>query len=131
MSDCCETKNDAPNFRGEKFLLPGRGEIKIAPLCRPKDFTLALIGNPNAGKTTLFNVLTGLRARTANFPGTTVEKKIGNLKINGGQINIVDLPGLYSLDGGSPEEKIASDALRGIGMAAPDAALVVVDATNL
>ncbi|HLX94134.1 MAG TPA: ferrous iron transport protein B [Verrucomicrobiae bacterium] len=96
-------------------------------------FTLALVGNPNAGKTTLFNALTGLRAKTANFPGTTVERKIGKLQLGQRQVVIVDLPGLYSLESSSPEEKLASDALRGRldQHPAPDAALVVVDATNL
>ena len=95
-------------------------------------FTLALVGNPNAGKTTLFNVLTGLRAKTANFPGTTVERKVGRLHLDHRQIVVVDLPGLYSLDSKSPDEKLASDALQGkLDHPAPDAVLVVVDATNL
>ena len=96
-------------------------------------FTLALVGNPNAGKTTLFNALTGLRAKTANFPGTTIERRVGRMQIGQRQIIIVDLPGLYGLESSSPEEKMASNALRGhlAKHAAPDAALVVVDATNL
>lgn len=94
-------------------------------------FTLALVGNPNAGKTTLFNALTGLRAKTANFPGTTVERKVGRLHLDHKQIVVVDLPGLYSLDSTSPDEKLASDALQGKLDHAPSAALVVVDATNL
>ena len=95
-------------------------------------FTLALVGNPNAGKTTLFNALTGLRAKTANFPGTTVERKVGRLHLDRKQIVVVDLPGLYSLDSKSPDEKLAADALQGkLEHTAPDAALVVVDATNL
>jgi ferrous iron transport protein B len=95
-------------------------------------FTLALVGNPNAGKTTLFNALTGLRAKTANFPGTTVERKVGRLHLDHRQIVVVDLPGLYSLDSTSPDEKLAADALQGkLEHTAPDAALVVVDATNL
>jgi len=95
-------------------------------------FTLALVGNPNAGKTTLFNALTGLRAKTANFPGTTVERKVGRLHVGGQQIVVIDLPGLYSLDSTSPDEKLAADALQGkLEHTAPDAALVVVDATNL
>ena len=90
------------------------------------------MGNPNAGKTTLFNALTGLRAKTANFPGTTVERKVGRLHLDHKQIVVVDLPGLYSLDSKSPDEKLASDALQGrLEHTAPDAALVVVDATNL
>lgn len=96
-------------------------------------FTVALIGNPNAGKTTLFNALTGLRAKTANFPGTTVERRVGRAHVSDRQIVIVDLPGLYSLEGKSPDEKLASDALHGrlAEHPAPNAALVVVDATNL
>ena len=95
--------------------------------------TIALVGNPNAGKTTLFNALTGMRAKTANFPGTTVERRVGRAKIGGNQIVMVDLPGLYGLESSSPDEKLASDALRGKldGHPAPNAALVVVDATNL
>ena len=61
-------------------------------------FTLALVGNPNAGKTTLFNALTGLRAKTANFPGTTIERRVGRVQIGQRQIIIVDLPGLYGLE---------------------------------
>ena len=61
---------------------------------QPHAFTLALVGNPNAGKTTLFNALTGLRAKTANFPGTTVERKVGRLHLDRKQIVVVDLPGL-------------------------------------
>jgi len=95
-------------------------------------FTLALVGNPNAGKTTLFNALTGLRAKTANFAGTTVERKVGRLHLDHRQVVVIDLPGLYSLDSKSPDEKLASDALQGkLGHTAPDAVLVVVDATNL
>ena len=56
-------------------------------------FTLALVGNPNAGKTTLFNALTGLHAKTANFPGTTVERKVGRLHLDHKQVVVVDLPG--------------------------------------
>ena len=76
-------------------------------------FTLALVGNPNAGKTTLFNALTGLRAKTANFPGTTVERRVGRAHVGDRQIVMVDLPGLYSLESSSPDEKLASDALHG------------------
>jgi ferrous iron transport protein B len=96
-------------------------------------FTVALLGNPNAGKTTLFNALTGLRAKTANFAGTTVERRVGRAHIGDHQVVIVDLPGLYSLESNSPDEKLASDALHGrlADHPAPNAALVVVDATNL
>jgi ferrous iron transport protein B len=109
-------------------------EPPLTPAQRPhRIFTLVLVGNPNSGKTTLFNALTGLRAKTANFPGTTIERRVGRMQIGQRQICIVDLPGLYGLESSSPEEKVASDALRGrlAKHAAPDAALIVVDATNL
>ena len=109
-------------------------EPPLSPAQHPhRVFTIALVGNPNAGKTTLFNALTGLRAKTANFPGTTIDRRVGRVQIGQRQIVIIDLPGLYGLESSSPEEKMASDALRGrlAKHAAPDAALVVVDATNL
>jgi ferrous iron transport protein B len=117
-----------------KSVLETRCELQLSTLESPhRAFTLALIGNPNAGKTTLFNELTGLRAKTANFPGTTIERRVGRAHIDHRQIVVVDLPGLYSLENTSPEEKVASDSLHGrlAGHSAPDAALVVVDATNL
>ena len=111
------------------------GKISIAPLPQQakRKFTLALVGNPNAGKTTLFNALTGLRAKTANFPGTTVEQRIGKATVGQREVLLVDLPGLYGLESSAPEEKLAADALRGrlAGQPAPDAVLVIVDATNL
>ncbi len=96
-------------------------------------WTLALVGNPNAGKTTLFNALTGLRAKTANYPGTTYEQKTGRAMMGGREVLVVDLPGLYGLESAAPEEKLASDVLHGRlnGSPRPDAALVIVDATNL
>lgn len=115
-------------------------EITLAPppgfatQHRHRGFTIALVGNPNSGKTSLFNLLTGLRAKTANFPGTTVERKVGRIHFpDHRQAVVVDLPGLYSLDMNSPDEKLASDALHGrlANHPAPNAALVVVDATNL
>ena len=93
---------------------------------------VALIGNPNTGKTTLFNRLTGLRAKTANFPGTTLERRLGSLLLGGQRVELEDLPGLYGLSAGSPEENVARDALLGnAGRPRPAAALVVVDQTNL
>jgi ferrous iron transport protein B len=92
------------------------------------DLTIALAGNPNAGKTTIFNVLTGLRQHTGNWPGKTVEKKEGRIEHGGGTINIVDLPGTYSLTAYSPEEIIARDF---IIEQHPDVVINVVDATNL
>lgn len=92
------------------------------------DLTIALAGNPNAGKTTIFNMLTGLRQHTGNWPGKTVEKKEGEIELNDLKINIVDLPGTYSLTAYSPEEIIARDY---IIQERPDVVINVIDATNL
>ena len=95
--------------------------------------TIALAGNPNAGKTTLFNSLTGLKQKVANYPGVTVERKEGPWTLAGKAVNLIDLPGLYSLDATSLDEQIASDIIRGDqeGVPKPDAIIAVVDATNL
>ena len=95
---------------------------------------VAVIGNPNAGKSTLFNALTGLRQRVGNYPGVTVEKRTGTAyTLHGEAIELIDLPGLYSLSPRSPDEKIAWQVLRGEspGVPRPDAVLCVVDASNL
>jgi ferrous iron transport protein B len=94
---------------------------------------IAVIGNPNTGKTTLFNALTGLMQRTGNFPGVTVEKKTGILYIGEQQIDLIDLPGTYSLAANSPDEIIAADVLLGQqdGAKLPDAVILVADASNL
>jgi ferrous iron transport protein B len=96
---------------------------------------IALAGNPNAGKTTLFNALTGLRQKVANYPGVTVERKEGVWPIAEGAppARLIDLPGLYSLDAASIDEQIARDVITGriTGLPAPDVIVAVVDATNL
>ncbi|MDI1242183.1 MAG: ferrous iron transport protein B [bacterium] len=94
---------------------------------------IALAGNPNAGKTTLFNALTGLGQKVANYPGVTVERKEGAWTIGEQQSRLIDLPGLYSLDATSIDEQIASEVLRGevSGLPKPNAVVAVVDATNL
>jgi ferrous iron transport protein B len=114
MSSCCETSD---TLKADGRLL-----------------TIALAGNPNSGKTSIFNALTGLRQKVANYPGVTVEKKTGRCRLaDGSMANIVDLPGAYSLISRSPDEKIAMEVLRGLrrDTPAPDAVIVVVDASNL
>ena len=96
--------------------------------------TIALIGNPNTGKTTLFNGLTGLSQQVGNFPGVTVERKIGRMQLEQGRrIDLLDLPGTYSLAAHSPDEMIAVDVLLGQqqGVEPVDAILAIVDASNL
>jgi len=114
MSSCCQTLAE-----------PTRGTAKL---------TVALAGNPNSGKTTLFNALTGLRQKVANYPGVTVEKKTGRCKLPDGSVaDIIDLPGTYSLISRSPDEHVAMEVLRGLrpDTARPDVVIVVVDASNL
>ena len=96
-------------------------------------FYVALAGNPNAGKTTLFNALTGLGQKVANYPGVTVERKEGTWKEKKINARVIDLPGLYSLDTTSIDEGIARDVLVGKldGLPKPDVLIAVVDATNL
>jgi ferrous iron transport protein B len=91
-------------------------------------FTVALAGNPNSGKSTIFNALTGARQHVGNWPGKTVEKKEGRCAIDGVEFVIIDLPGTYSLSAYSLEEIIAMDYLVD---ERPDVVVVVVDAANL
>jgi len=93
-----------------------------------KQFTIALAGNPNSGKSTVFNALTGARQHVGNWPGKTVEKKEGICKRDGYEIQVVDLPGTYSLTAYSLEEVIARDY---IIEEKPDVVIDVVDAANL
>jgi ferrous iron transport protein B len=94
---------------------------------------VAIAGNPNAGKTTLFNVLTGSRDRVGNYPGVTVERRAGDMPVPGhDKVELVDIPGTYSLVARTGEEQIALEALLGLhGERAPDAVIVCVDATQL
>jgi ferrous iron transport protein B len=95
---------------------------------------IALVGNPNCGKTALFNILTGSRQKVANYAGVTVERKEGSLLTPSGlRIRILDLPGAYSLDPLTPDEQVTADVLLGRrnGESAPDFVVCVTDATNL
>ena len=91
-----------------------------------KVFRIALAGNPNCGKTTIFNQLTGTRQHVGNYPGVTVERKIGRFQLEELSVEIVDLPGIYSLSSSSPEEKVAFQELMSPGI---DLILNVVDAS--
>src|ERR687896_1689364 len=114
----------------------------IAPTGAPIDghvaqhgtLRVALIGNPNTGKTTLFNALTGMRQRVANFAGVTVERVEGSYRgPDGRRVTVLDLPGSYSLSAHTPDEAIALDVLlgRAAGVPLPEVVVVVVDAHNL
>ena len=105
-----------------------------APVGLPRMPVYALVGNPNSGKSTLFNALTGLKQKVGNYPGVTVEKKTGTTYSQHGRpITVIDLPGTYSLAARSPDEAIVRDVLLGrrADTAQPDRILCVVDATNL
>jgi ferrous iron transport protein B len=111
------------------------------PVARPLDDalvtsyrTVAVVGPPNSGKTTLFNRLTGLRQKVGNFPGVTVEHHVGYIRDGEGEeVALIDLPGIYSLTPKSEDEKVAIDVLQGNmpGMSRPDAVIVVLNSTNL
>jgi ferrous iron transport protein B len=95
---------------------------------------IALVGNPNAGKSALFNALTGARQKVGNYPGVTVERHSGRMSLPDGRpVELIDLPGTYGLEPSSPDEQVTRDVLFGTqaGERLPDAILVVVDATNL
>ena len=96
--------------------------------------TVALVGNPNCGKTALFNRLTGARQKVANYAGVTVERKIGLARLDATHtVAVIDLPGTYSLDPATPDEQVTLDVLNGqrAGEARPDLLVAVLDATNL
>ena len=93
-----------------------------------KEITIALAGNPNSGKTTVFNNLTGAHQHVGNWPGVTVEKKEGSYHYGGYQVRVVDLPGVYSLTAYSPDEVVARNfILEGV----PDVVVNILDASNL
>ena len=103
------------------------------PMPLGDEVSLALVGNPNAGKTTLFNALTGLRAKTSNFPGTTIEHRTGRTIIAHRNVRLIDLPGLYSINSATAEERTARAAIEGDlpGLPTPCGVVLLLDATNL
>jgi ferrous iron transport protein B len=105
-----------------------------SPAAMSRNPVYALVGNPNCGKSTLFNALTGLKQKVGNYPGVTVEKKVGTAYSQHGQpITVIDLPGAYSLAARSPDEAVTRDVLLGrrADTPQPDRILCIVDATNL
>src|SRR5262249_45805714 len=106
-------------------------EEKVPPMTTK--WTAALVGNPNTGKTTLFNALSGLHQRVGNYPGVTVETKKGQMTCAGQPFELIDLPGTYSLAPRSPDEMVAVDVILGqqAGEARPDVVVSIVDASNL
>jgi ferrous iron transport protein B len=108
--------------------------IQFRNLAATKKHVVAVVGPPNSGKSTLFNALTGLRQKVANFPGVTVEHHVGTVKLADGQeVFLVDLPGVYSLTPRSEDERVTHDALKGMNpsIGKPDAVLLILDSTNL
>ncbi|MFM6831386.1 MAG: FeoB small GTPase domain-containing protein, partial [Novosphingobium sp.] len=120
---------DRPNEEGDDAAASGAATPRVA----------ALVGNPNAGKSALFNALTGARQKIANYPGVTVERKAGRLPLpatgqdGASTIELVDLPGSYALHASSPDEEVTRRVIMGEqpGQAKPDVLVVVLDASNL
>src|SRR6201981_1773187 len=118
MNACCET----PHF--EPPQAPSNGSLR----------TVVLIGPPNSGKSTLFNRLTGLRQKVANYPGVTVEQRMGLMSgVNRDDLTLIDLPGVYSLNPYTEDARVAIDVLKGKmpGTPKPDAILLVLDSLHL
>jgi len=124
---------------GAKAMETGQAQRQdAAPVATPQSIpvkkrTAALVGNPNTGKTTLFNALSGLRQRVGNYPGVTVETKKGQMCCGGQTFELIDLPGTYSLSPRSPDEMVAVDVILGRqkGEVRPDVVVSIVDASNL
>ena len=121
---------------GERTLPISTIQVPLPPGHKAPDaeeVCIALVGNPNAGKTTLFNALTGLRAKTANFPGTTIERRVGHTRLADQRVRLLDLPGLYSLASITPEERLAREVLLGqrAHQAQPQGIILLLDATTL
>ena len=126
MSSC---HGDAPR----SSLLPNPA-IPLPRAAHERDIIVAIVGPPNAGKSTLFNRLTGLRQKVANFPGVTVEHRTGKAKLDGlHEVFLVDLPGIYSMNPRAEDEQVTHDVLTGerSDFPKPDAVILILDSTNL
>src|SRR5579885_1499677 len=125
MSDCHGSTPRAS-------LLPNPS-IRPPSAAHDRPIIVAIVGPPNSGKSTLFNRLTGLRQKVANFPGVTVEHRMGRVKLDDRDVFVVDLPGVYSLKPRSEDERVTHDVLQGDmpGLPKPDAVLLILDSTNL
>src|SRR5215468_5503212 len=122
MSDCHDCSSS------------GVGVLPAPPVTGEHQRVVAIVGPPNSGKSTLFNRLTGLRQKVANFPGVTVEHRMGKAKLNSGrEVALVDLPGIYSLEPRTEDERVTHDVLTGDmpNLPRPDAVLLILDSTNL
>jgi len=99
----------------------------------PRAKSAVVIGNPNSGKSTLFNHLTGLNQKTANYPGVTVERRSGTVFFNNKKMDLIDLPGCYSIYPFSEDERISIDVIKGnlASLTSPDKIIYVLDATQI
>ena len=113
---CCSQENKA---------MEAENEVTRNSVSSKSELRIALAGNPNCGKTTLFNTYTGARQHVGNYPGVTVDRKEGNVHVGGKAVTIVDIPGTYSLTAYSQEELVARSELS-FGMV--DAVIVIADA---
>jgi ferrous iron transport protein B len=121
--------------RSDAIMMPAKSTVenRRSKIEDRRSKIVALVGNPNTGKTTLFNALAGMRQRVGNYPGVTVETKKGYLSHQGQAFELIDLPGTYSLAARSPDEMVAVDMILGQqpGEARPDVVVSIVDASNL
>src|SRR5258706_12033965 len=102
------------------------------PQTKTRRHIVAIVGPPNSGKSTLFNRLTGLRQKVANFPGVTVEHRMGRVRLeNDRDVYVIDLPGVYSLHPRTEDEKVTNAVLAGTmkGLSKPDAVILILDST--
>ena len=132
MSEQYEFARRSEPLKMKVSKLPGAASGEGAGTAR-REIRVALVGNPNSGKTTLFNAMTGLRHKVANYPGVTVEKKVGSVTHNDARITLLDLPGTYSLSARSEDERIVRDLLLGLvtSEAPIDVVVICIDASQL